>query len=78
MMPYLGRCKTRRMMIKAVSYYDLNVQVWEDEDGHVYYSVIQEFDEEGKDTEVLAYGETESVSEAAALAKRAVLDVLDP
>lgn len=58
-------------------YYDLAIQIWEDEGGAVFYSVIQNFSENEDDHEVIAYGEAESSAEAARLAREAVFLVLE-
>lgn len=57
------------------TYYDLNIQIWEDSEGFLY-SVIHEFDEGGRDLEILARGETETLSEAVKAAREAVLAAL--
>lgn len=59
-------------------YYDINVQVWKEHNGVVYWSVIQEHDEAGADEEPLAWGETDSVEDAVELAKAAVTMALTP
>lgn len=58
-------------------YYDLAIQIWEDEGGAVYYSVIQNFSEVEDDHEVIAYGEADSPADAARLAREAVFLVLE-
>lgn len=57
-------------------YYDINVQIWREED-IIYYSVIQEFDEEGQDEQVLVYGKTDSMEDAIKTTRAAVIEVLD-
>ena len=44
-------------------YYDLNIQVWE-EAGEFRYSVIQEFDIDGKDNEVVMMGSETTLDRA--------------
>lgn len=57
-------------------YYDIDVQIWEDPDGQVYWSVIQSFSEDEDDTEVLGYGNVEDKGEAVKRARECVLSVL--
>ena len=45
------------------TFYDLNIMIWED-DGEFTFSVIQEFDESGKDVEVLAKGSGMTMQQA--------------
>lgn len=49
------------------SFFEVTVQIWQDEDeGPVYYSIIQDFDEEDDtDVEPLAYGQVEDFDQAA-------------
>lgn len=57
-------------------YYDITIQIFEDESGSVTYSVIQNFSEKEDDHEVIAYGETDTIEEAVKAAREAVLSVL--
>jgi hypothetical protein len=59
-------------MAKKSLYYDFNVQIWEEE-GRYFYSVIQEFTEDGKDYEILGYGEVDRLEDANAAVKEIVL-----
>jgi hypothetical protein len=58
-------------------YYDIDVQIWEDEDGSVVYSVIQSFSDQEDDIEVIAYGSVDTKAEAIKRAREAVLTVLE-
>lgn len=58
-------------------YYDIDVQIWEDEEGSVVYSVIQSFSESEDDIEVIAYGSVDTKAEAIKRAREAVLTVLE-
>lgn len=55
-----------------INFFEVTVQIWEDELGVVYYSVIQDFDENEDDNEPLAYGQADSFEQA----KRLVRDEL--
>lgn len=57
-------------------YYDLNVQVWKDKDSFLY-SVIQEFDTEGRDQEVIAMGSDTSLDRVLADVKEAIVEILE-
>ena len=57
--------------------YDLNIEIWEDEDGSVCYSVIQNFSENVDDYEIVAYGEADSFEDAAREARNAVFTVME-
>ena len=59
-------------MAKKSLYYDFNVQIWEEE-GRYFYSVIQEFTEDGGDYEVLGYGEVDTIEDASQAVKEIVL-----
>jgi hypothetical protein len=58
-------------------YYDIAIQIWEDEGGNVVYSVIQSFSEKEDDCEVIAYGEVATAEEAIKNAREAVNSVLE-
>lgn len=45
-------------------YYDLSIQIFEDEGGKIDYSVIQNFSEDEDDHEVIVYGEADNPEEA--------------
>lgn len=57
--------------------YDLSIEIWEDPDGTIYYSVIQNFSDEEDDHEVIAYGQADSAKDAAREARNAVFTVLE-
>ena len=57
-------------------YYDIDVQIWEDEDGTVYYLVVQSFSDEEDDSEVIGYGSVDTKKEAVERARESVLSVL--
>ena len=57
-------------------YYDLSVQMFEDNDGKIDYSVIQNFSEEEDDHEVIVYGVADSPEEAIARCREGVDTVL--
>jgi hypothetical protein len=57
-------------------YYDLNIQVWE-EKGEVRYSVIQEFDLDGKDQEVVAMGSETTVDRALYDVRKAIIELFN-
>jgi hypothetical protein len=52
-------------------FYDLNIMIWEDDGGYTF-SVIQESDEAGKDTQVLAKGTGLNMPEVLQFVKDAV------
>lgn len=56
-------------------YYDIDVQIWEEENG-VFWSVIQSFSEDEDDIEVLGYGNVDYKEEAVKRARECVLSVL--
>lgn len=58
-------------------YYDLAIQIWEDEGGSIIYTVIQTFSEREDDFEVIAYGETDDRDEAVIRAREAINSVLE-
>lgn len=58
-------------------YYDLAIQIWEDEGGAIIYTVIQTFSEKEDDFEVIAYGETDDRDEAVIRAREAINSVLE-
>lgn len=58
--------------MKISKFFEVTVQIWEEEDGSVYYSVIQDFDEKAEDNEPLAYGTADNIDQA----KRLVRDEL--
>jgi len=62
-------------MKKPKPYYNLNVMIFPDEDGFAY-SVVQEFDEAGRDTEYLVSGSAFTLVEALAIARVAVYEAL--
>jgi len=58
-------------------YYDINVQVWSDPTGVIYYSVIQENDEsEDEQAEPLVYGTADTIEEALVITRDAVAKAL--
>lgn len=62
-------------MKKPTPYYNLNVMIFPDEGGFAY-SVIQEFDEAGKDREVLISGQADTLLEALLVVKTTVYEAL--
>lgn len=62
-------------MKKPSLYYNLNVMIFPN-DGCFAYSVIQEFDEAGKDQEVLISGESDYLEEALVIVRATVQEVL--
>jgi hypothetical protein len=69
--PITGRFKPMKKY-----YYDLNIQVWE-EAGEVRYSVIQEFDIDGKDSEVVTMGSEITLDRALHDVRRALQDLFN-
>lgn len=57
-------------------YYDLNIQVWE-EAGEIRYSVIQEFDIDGKDSEVVTMGSEITLDRALHDVRRSLQDLFN-
>jgi hypothetical protein len=62
-------------LTEPTRYYDINVQIWSEGDV-VYYSVIQEQEENDESPETLVYGETDTFEQALAFAREAVLEAL--
>lgn len=63
-------------MKRNQAYYDLNIQVWQESE-EFYYSVVQEFREDGKDNEVLVWGSADLMEDAITAVREAVMDVLE-
>ena len=57
-------------------YYDLSIQMFEEDDGSVTYSVIQNFSEKEDDHEVIAYGVADSPEDAIVRVRKAADTVL--
>lgn len=57
-------------------YYDLNIQVWE-EAGEIRYSIIQEFDIDGRDNEVVAMGSETTLDRALYDVRKTVTDLFN-
>ena len=58
--------------MRISKFFEVTVQIWEEQDGTTYYSVIQDFDEKEDDNEPLAYGTADNFEQA----KRLVRDEL--
>lgn len=57
-------------------YYDLNIQVWE-EKGEYLYSVIQEFDFDGRDQEVVSMGSETTLDRALYDVRKAIIGLFN-
>jgi hypothetical protein len=57
-------------------YYNINLQIWSEDGENFVFHVTQEFDEAGRDSETLAYGDEASFADAVNFSKAAIDEAL--